>query len=92
MDPDQPRPVLGSSGDGPRGVDGLHTADLEFAQRHVAHGESMVLHQQSIIDDSGTDGADRRIAKAWLEVFRSGLAKHIAERDRIAEELATHFP
>ena len=68
------------------------TADLEFAHRHVFHGESMVLHQQSIIDDSGTDDADRQIAEAWLQVFKTGLAKYITERDRIAEELATRFP
>ena len=68
------------------------TADLEFAQSHVSHGESMVLHQQSIIDDCGCDDAARQIAEAWLKVFKSGLAKHVAERDRIAEELATRFP
>ncbi|WP_206659599.1 hypothetical protein [Hansschlegelia zhihuaiae] len=68
------------------------TDDLVFAQRHVSHGESMVKAQQSIIDSGLLSNDDQRTAEAWLAVFKAGLEKHIAERDKIVEELATRFP
>ncbi|WP_164919694.1 hypothetical protein [Hansschlegelia zhihuaiae] len=71
---------------------GYTPADLEQAQRHVSHGERLVQHQQSIVDDGGVDDAERRAAEGWLVFFKTGLAKHVAERDKIASELATRFP
>lgn len=66
--------------------------DLEQAQRHVSHGESMVRHQQLIVDGDSLGPSEHSAAKAWLEMFRAGLAKHVAQRDKIAEDLAARFP
>jgi hypothetical protein len=71
---------------------GYTKADLEQAQRHVSHGESMVRHQQLIVDGDSLGQPERSAAEAWLEVFRAGLAKHVAERDKIVKDLAARFP
>lgn len=64
------------------------TADLEQAHRHVSHSEKMVLHQQAIVDEGGLDDRDRHAAENWLAYFKAGLAKHIAQRNMIMDQIS----
>jgi len=60
---------------------------LTQAERHVAEGERHIARQQEIVAELERDGHDTRLAHELLLQFEQSLAMHIADRDRLREEL-----
>jgi hypothetical protein len=62
---------------------------LEQARRHVAEGEEHVARQQQIVDELERDGHDTTQAREVLKVFEETLATHVADQERLEQELAS---
>jgi hypothetical protein len=61
---------------------------LAQAERHVADGEQHVARQRrAIVAELERDGHDASIARELLKIFEETLARHIADRDLIRDEL-----
>jgi hypothetical protein len=63
-------------------------ADLRRAEAHIANSQARIAQQQEIIAELDREGHDTVPAKDMLASFEKTLAKHIANRDRIAGKLA----
>jgi hypothetical protein len=61
---------------------------LAQARRHVADGERHVARQRELVAELERDGHDTTQSRALLNQFEQMLALHIADRDRIEQELA----
>jgi hypothetical protein len=57
-------------------------------ERHVAQGEDIVARQREIVAELANDHHDVRLAQELLTLFETTQALHIADRDRIRDELA----
>ena len=62
---------------------------LDEAERHVERGRQLLRKQCEIIDQMERDGHDSSGAKELLHSLEHAQMMHIADRDRIREEL-TH--
>jgi hypothetical protein len=60
---------------------------LEKARRHVAEGERHVAHQREIIAQKERDGHDTSMSKRLLGQFEELYKMHVADRDRLEQEL-----
>jgi len=60
---------------------------LAMAERHVASGNRVIMRQKELITELDTDGHDVTEAIALLIRFEDLLALHLADRDRLADEL-----
>jgi len=60
---------------------------LAQAERHVAQGQQHVTRQRRVIAELECDGHDAKAARQLLKQFEEMLALHIADRDRLREEL-----
>jgi len=58
-----------------------------MANRHIASGNRVVIRQRQLIDELEADGHDTREAVALLARFEGLLALHLADRDRMFDEL-----
>jgi ABC-type branched-subunit amino acid transport system ATPase component len=61
---------------------------LRLAEEHVALGLLHIATQRKIIATLTAAGADLTLAQSLLKTFESTQAQHVADRDRIAAELA----
>lgn len=61
---------------------------LAQACRHVQQGERHITRQREIVAELERDGHDTQSAKELLGQFEALQAMHIADRERIIEELA----
>jgi hypothetical protein len=61
---------------------------LALAERHVAEGEHHLARQRALIASMPEHGGQRVMATDLLRTFESTQALHIADRDRIREELS----
>jgi hypothetical protein len=62
---------------------------LAVGERHVAQGERHIARQKQIIAELDRDGHDTTRAIELLATFQATQALHIADRDRLRNELAT---
>ena len=62
---------------------------LEEAERHVEKGKELVRKQCEIIEQLERDGYDSSVARDVLHALEQSQMIHIADRDRIREQL-TH--
>jgi len=62
---------------------------LAQAERHVADGERHVAEQRARVEALGRDGHDTTEALLLLGQFQELQALHVADRDRLKQELAT---
>lgn len=60
---------------------------LAIAERHVASGNRVVTRQRRLVSKLEADGHDTREAQALLARFEDLQALHIADRDRLIDEL-----
>jgi hypothetical protein len=61
-----------------------HLADSE---RHVAEGERHIADQRARIAEAERAGQDAKLAKELLRTLEATQALHLADRDRLREEL-----
>jgi hypothetical protein len=61
---------------------------LALAEEHVALGLTHIAKQHEIIADLERTGGDTAMALEVLKTFESMQAAHVADRDRLAKELA----
>ena len=61
---------------------------LEQARRHVAEGERHILRQRELVAEMERDGHGTAEARRLLEQFEEMQTLHVADRDRIENELA----
>ena len=62
----------------------LHLAE---AERHVVQGERNIARQRNVLATLERDGHDAGQARKLLATFEELQAMHIADRDRLREEL-----
>ena len=62
--------------------------DLERAERHIKTSEHHVARQRQVVFERQQDGVDALEAKRLLQLFEQLLTLHIAERNRLRQELA----
>jgi len=62
--------------------------DLERAERHIKTSEQHVACQRQVVFERQQDGVDAREARRLLQLFEQLLTLHIAERNRLRQELA----
>ena len=60
---------------------------LAMANRHIATGNRVIIRQRQLIDELGVDGHDTREALALLVQFEDSQALHLADRERLTDEL-----
>ncbi|HEV2549289.1 MAG TPA: hypothetical protein VGU20_18255 [Stellaceae bacterium] len=60
---------------------------MRQAEEHIAEGERHVSRQRKIVAGLERDEHDTVLANELLETLETTLANHVAQRDRIAEEL-----
>ena len=60
---------------------------LAQAERHVTLGETHVAKQRGIVAELERDGHDARIARDLLAELEQMQALHVANRDRLREDL-----
>jgi hypothetical protein len=60
---------------------------LEQARRRVAEGQRHIALQREIVAEKERDGHDTSTSKQLLDQFEQIYAMHVAERDRLEEEL-----
>jgi hypothetical protein len=65
---------------------------LEMAERHVTEGERHIMRQCELIAALKRDGHDMTTARELLAQFEEMQALHIADRDRLRQELAAAQP
>ena len=61
---------------------------LALAEEHVAKGERIVARQKDLVAELENDGHDTKEARSVLCQFEQVLQSHIADRDRLRDELA----
>jgi hypothetical protein len=61
---------------------------LALAERHVAEGQDHIERQRMVIAELERDRHDTTRAKELLDTFKTTQALHIADRDRLRQELA----
>jgi hypothetical protein len=61
---------------------------LQEAECHVTRGEQGIAHQRAIIQTLERGGHDATAAAMFLRRLESAQARHVAERERLATELA----
>jgi hypothetical protein len=62
-------------------------ADLQKANSHVRQGASHLSKQKRIVADLASDGHDTKLARSLLHTFEDMQDAHVADRDRLADEL-----
>jgi hypothetical protein len=62
--------------------------NLAKASRHVIECSAIIVSQRQIIDDLRQRGQDTSSAQALLAAFERARAVHLADVDRLREELA----
>lgn len=60
---------------------------LAQAERHVTLGETHIAKQRAIVADLERDGHDARIARDLLDQLEQMQTLHVANRDRLREDL-----
>jgi hypothetical protein len=60
---------------------------LALARRHVAEAERHVAHQREIVAQTERDGHDTATSKQLLDQFEELYRMHVADRDRLEQEL-----
>ena len=60
---------------------------LEEAERHVERGKKLLQKQCEILDRLKRDGHDTSVATDMLHMLEQSQMTHIADRDRIREQL-----
>jgi hypothetical protein len=60
---------------------------LASARRHVAEAERHVAHQREIVAQRERDGHDTATSKQLLDQFEELYRMHVADRDRLEQEL-----
>ena len=60
---------------------------LALAERHVADGERHVARQKRLVYELERDGHDVTQAVTLVSTFEDTQALHVADRDRLREEL-----
>jgi hypothetical protein len=60
---------------------------LAQAERHVAEGEKIISRQRALVVIAEATGGDAERSKALLASFEDTQAIHIADRERLREEL-----
>jgi hypothetical protein len=65
---------------------------LEMVQRHVAEGERIIERQRRLIARMDTLGRDVSRSEELLRSFEESQRLHIADRDRLIQELDTSTP
>jgi hypothetical protein len=60
---------------------------LAQTERHVAEGKQQVARQREIVAELERDGHNAAAARDLLRLFEEMQAMHIADRDRILEDL-----
>jgi hypothetical protein len=63
--------------------------DLSRAEAHVAKGQERIALQHEIIAELEREGHDTAPARELLATFEKTQAMHVANRDRVADKLAT---
>jgi hypothetical protein len=61
---------------------------LALAEGHVRLGAMHIVKQQAIVSDLERDGLDTAMARELLTTFEQMQLAHVADRDRLAKELA----
>ena len=61
---------------------------LVLAERHVRLDASLIATQKAIITKYVRDGGDTTMAQQLLITFEEMQVTHVADRDRLARELA----
>jgi hypothetical protein len=61
---------------------------LAAAEEHVALGEKTIANQRRVLENLLRDGHDTAIAEKLLTAFLDTQDLHIADRNRLREELA----
>ncbi len=61
---------------------------LALAERHVSEGERHVARQREIVAKLADDGRDLVHARELLAIFETLYASHVADRDRLRQQLA----
>jgi hypothetical protein len=61
---------------------------FSLAERHVSQGERHVARQREIVAELKDDGRDLETARNLLASFEELYRRHVADRDRIRQELA----
>jgi hypothetical protein len=69
-------------------MDQMKLDHLAQARRHVAIGERHIARQRELVIELERDGHDASSAKQLLVQFEELQALHIADRDRLEQELA----
>jgi len=62
--------------------------NLRMALEHVAAGQRLVDRQRTLLTTLAAHGHSTRMAKQLLLQFESAQAMHVADRDRLIDELA----
>ncbi len=62
-------------------------ADLEMADRHIAHGEQHIARQEMLLTSLQLKGYQTKDAVALLKLLNEAQAEHRAHRDAIAAAL-----
>ena len=62
---------------------------LILAERHVADGERLLERQRRIVEDRQREGLDVELSTDLLMQMEELQRMHIADRDRLRNELAT---
>jgi hypothetical protein len=60
---------------------------LASARRHVAEAERHVAHQREIVAQRERDGHDTATSKQLLDQVEELCRMHVADRDRLEQEL-----
>ena len=60
---------------------------LAQAERHVTLGETHIAKQRAIVAELERDGHDARIARDLLDQLEQMQELHVADRDRLREDL-----
>jgi hypothetical protein len=61
---------------------------LAQAEEHVQLGLTHIAKQHAIIAELERDGLDAKMARELLTTFEEMQRSHVADRDRLREELA----
>jgi len=62
---------------------------LAMAERHIASGNRVITRQRQLINQLEADGHDIRAARSLLAQFEDLQALHLADRDRLLNEISS---
>jgi hypothetical protein len=62
-------------------------SDLARAERHITASEHHVARQRQVVAERQQEGFDARDARRLLDLFEQLLTLHIAERNRLRQQL-----